>query len=69
MIAKIFIRKTVNSIYVANLMFLLFLTSTVIADVRLPAIIGDNMVLQQKTDSNVLGWEDPGEKIQVKASW
>lgn len=41
----------------------------VTADVRLPAVISDNMVLQQKTKARIWGWADPGEKITVKASW
>lgn len=39
------------------------------ADVRLPAILGDHMVLQQQSDITVWGWADPGERISVKASW
>jgi sialate O-acetylesterase len=35
------------------------------ADVRLPAIIGDNMALQQATDVPIWGWADPGEKVTV----
>jgi sialate O-acetylesterase len=36
------------------------------ADVRLPALISDNMVLLQDTKANVWGWADPGEKVSVK---
>src|SRR5882724_6522415 len=35
------------------------------ADVRLPAIFGDHMVLQQKAKLPVWGWASPGEKITV----
>ncbi len=35
------------------------------ADVRLPAIIGDNMVLQRAIDAPIWGWADPGEKVTV----
>ena len=37
-----------------------------LADVRLPAIISDNMVLLQDSKSNVWGWADAGEKVTVK---
>src|SRR5271170_4342434 len=37
-----------------------------LADVRLPAIISDNMVLQQKTKVTVWGEADPNEKVTVK---
>lgn len=37
-----------------------------LADVKLPALISDNMVLLQDTKANVWGWADPGEKVTVK---
>jgi len=36
-----------------------------LADVKLPAVIGENMVLQQGADVPVWGWADPGEKVTV----
>lgn len=39
------------------------------ADVRLPAIIGDHMVLQQSTTVTLWGWCDPGEKIFIRTGW
>lgn len=39
------------------------------ADVRLPAIIGPNMVLQARTQAPLWGWADPGEKISIRGSW
>ena len=39
------------------------------ADVRLPAVVSDNMVLQQNSEVNIWGWAEPGEKVDVKASW
>jgi sialate O-acetylesterase len=45
------------------------LTCSVSANVKLPAIFGDNMVLQQKNDVAVWGWADAGEKIEVLGSW
>ena len=36
------------------------------ADVRLPALISDNMVLQQKAKTTVWGEADPNEKVTVK---
>ena len=35
------------------------------ADVRLPSIFGDHMVLQQDATLPVWGWADPGEKITI----
>jgi sialate O-acetylesterase len=39
------------------------------ADVRLPAVIGDNMVLQTGTRVSLWGWADPNEEINVHVSW
>jgi sialate O-acetylesterase len=39
------------------------------ADVRLPSVIGDNMVLQQAMETPIWGWADPCEQITVGASW
>ena len=49
--------------------FLLFAASPLFADVRLPSIIGDNMVLQQNIDAPIWGWSNPGQAITVQASW
>ena len=38
------------------------------ADVRLPAIFGDHMVLQRNFPVPVWGWADPGETVTVGAS-
>ena len=35
------------------------------ADVRLPALVGDNMVLQQNVPARVWGWAAPGEQVTV----
>jgi len=39
------------------------------ADVRLPAIISDNMVLQAGSRVALWGWADPNEEINVNVSW
>jgi len=39
------------------------------AKVRLPHIIGDNMVLQQQTDARLWGWAKPGKTVRVSTSW
>jgi len=41
------------------------ITHTARADVRLPKIFSDHMVLQQQCHAPVWGWADPGEKITV----
>ena len=39
------------------------------AEVKLPSIIGSNMVLQQKTSAPLWGWAEPGEQVTVKGDW
>ena len=39
------------------------------ANIRLPAIIGDNMVLQAGDRVRLWGWADPNEEIEVRVSW
>ncbi|MBN2019642.1 MAG: hypothetical protein JW749_05395 [Sedimentisphaerales bacterium] len=39
------------------------------ADVRLPSVIGDNMVLQQGMEVPIWGWADPCEQVTVTANW
>ena len=43
-----------------------FITATAQADVRLPKIFSDHMVLQRDKPAQVWGWADPGEKVGVK---
>ncbi len=45
------------------------ITVSVCADVKLPAVFSDNMVLQQKARVNVWGKADAGEKIIITTSW
>ncbi len=42
--------------------------SAVSADVRLPKIFGDSMVLQQQTAIPVWGWADQGEQVRVRVA-
>jgi sialate O-acetylesterase len=39
------------------------------SNIELPSLIGDNMLLQQKTDIRIWGQASPGCKIDVSASW
>ncbi|MEZ4849960.1 MAG: sialate O-acetylesterase [Bacteroidia bacterium] len=44
----------------------LFLTVTLQANIQLPALVGDNMVLQQNEKINLWGWADVNEKVSVE---
>lgn len=41
----------------------------VLAEIKLPAIVSSNMVLQRNTNVVLWGWADAGEKISITASW
>ena len=49
--------------------FLIFNSLITTSAVRLPAILGSHMVLQQKSDVTLWGWCGPAEKIIIKTSW
>ncbi|MEO8763847.1 MAG: sialate O-acetylesterase [Ginsengibacter sp.] len=47
----------------------LFAFLNVRAEIRLPAIIGSHMVLQQNSTVKIWGWCDPSEKIKITSNW
>lgn len=51
--------------------FLIFLwiSPMLQAEVTLPAVFGDNMVLQQQTDAAIWGKADPNKSVQITTSW
>ena len=56
-----------NHLFTIGFLFISFFSAQ--AEVRLPAIIGNHMVLQQKSNVKLWGWCDPSEKIKVTNSW
>ena len=42
---------------------------SVYAEIKLPAIVSSNMVLQRNTSVKLWGWADANEKIIIKTSW
>ena len=51
------------------LLFVLITGYSISAQVKLPALVGDNMVLQQNTKVNLWGWASPDEKITIHLGW
>ena len=47
----------------------IFAAATLSAKVQLPALLQDNMVLQQQTEANLWGKADPQKKVTVTTSW
>jgi sialate O-acetylesterase len=46
-----------------------FLCLSLFADVRLPAVVGNHMVLQQESLVTIWGWCEPGERITLSTTW
>ncbi|MCK4966820.1 sialate O-acetylesterase, partial [bacterium] len=55
--------KRIVCVFAVIMIFVLY--TALSADVRLPSIIGSNMVLQQNTEVPIWGWADPGEEVTV----
>ncbi|QQE12554.1 hypothetical protein JD969_03545 [Planctomycetota bacterium] len=55
--------------YIAVFLSLCLSSTIVSADVSLPPLFTDHMILQQQTHNAVWGWADPNEKITITASW
>ena len=57
-------------IYARILFAVLFVVPLALqAQLRLPALFGDNMVFQRNTQAPVWGWAYPGAEVSIRASW
>jgi sialate O-acetylesterase len=59
-------------IYLKKLLLFLLIFSakfSLTAQVKLPALVSDNMVLQQNAKVNLWGWASPNEKINIQLEW
>ncbi len=64
--------KTAKQLFYALVLLLLsglFMPGLLVANVTLPAIFGDRMVLQQQSEVTIWGWAKPLEPVSVIASW
>ncbi|MEM7603332.1 MAG: sialate O-acetylesterase, partial [Verrucomicrobiota bacterium] len=52
--------------YVLALFFYILPSS---AEIRIPSLFGDHMILQKKTSNAIWGWAEPDEEIDIEASW
>jgi sialate O-acetylesterase len=46
-----------------------FLAGAASADVRVPAIFSDHMVVQRRSEVPIWGWADPHERVTLSAPW
>ncbi len=59
--------KPISALALTCLLF--FSSISLKADIRLPAVISSNMVLQQDDSVKIWGWATPTEKISITPSW
>jgi len=58
-------KRKIAILYISILLF----TPGAFAEIELPAVFGDNMVLQQRTEVAIWGWGWPGEELKIVGSW
>ncbi len=51
------------------ILIVLFPGQILFAQVKLPSLFGDNLVLQQQFDAPLWGWAKPGDVVLVSGSW
>jgi len=51
------------------LLIFLILVQSAVSQLRLPAVISDNMVLQRNAEARIWGWDNPGVQVNVRAGW
>jgi len=61
--------RKLYAIIVFQLCILLTTAELLNAQLTLPAVFGDNMVLQQQTNAAIWGKADPGSRVSIKTSW
>ena len=61
-IFKLFIRSL-------NFFSLVTFSTSLFAEIKLPAFFGDNMVLQQQTEAAIWGEASPKQDVEVSTSW
>lgn len=54
-----------NKIILTLVLFCVFTNYSAVAAIKLPALVGDNMILQRNVKIPIWGWANPGEKIEV----
>ena len=57
--------KRLNRLLAGSLLALIAAPSAAFADVRLPAVFSDHMVLQQQKGTAIWGWADAGEDVSI----
>lgn len=59
--------KTIK--HISIIVLCLFGSYQMHAEIKLPALFSDNMMLQQQIEAPIWGWADKGEKLTITTSW
>ena len=57
--------STIKQVWYVGLLVITCWGRAAFADVRLPQLVGSNMVLQRDAKVNIWGWATPGERVQL----
>ena len=63
------IRFSEITVLIVCWVLLLLNAGVALADVRVAAVISDNMVLQRGQKVSIWGWAEPGEEVMISVSW
>ena len=58
-----------NKFCIALITILICVVNAINAQVSVPAIFSDNMVLQQQSEVNLWGWANPHQTVNISTSW
>ncbi len=58
-----------RSLPLTSLLFVATSALTAAADLRLPAVFSDGMVLQRETAAPLWGWAEPGQEVSLRGTW
>lgn len=58
-----------KSVFLPALFLICTLPLFLFSQIRLPSFFSDHMVLQQKEEVRFWGWDEPGQKIIIRADW
>jgi len=59
-------KNTFLSTLLLIIIMIFFILTPTMADVKLPALVSDGMVLQRDKEIKIWGWADPGEQVTVE---
>ncbi len=69
MVINLLNRETMKRKLTILFLLVTLISCTLQAKVTLPAVLSDNMVLQQKTDVKIWGWSNPEATVKIKTTW